>query len=161
MQGRIRKAAAKARRILFVCKGNICRSPFAEAATRVLAQHRLEVRSAGYCPAPDRPCPDRALAAAGEYGIDLSRHRSHLLDDAAAEWADMILLFDYDNEEALRARFPKTVVKSHYLGALDTVHALEIADPFSKDLDVFHATYRRIFELLEMHLLPGCSNAVH
>lgn len=160
MQGRIRKAAVKARRILFVCKGNICRSPFAEAATRVLAHHRLEVRSAGYYPAPDRPCPEHALAAALEYGIDLSLHRSHLLDAAAAEWADIILLFDYENEEALRARFPKAVVRSHYLGALNTGHALEIADPFSKDLDAFHATYRQIFELLERHLLPCCPNAV-
>jgi len=154
LQRRGRKAAIRATRILFVCKGNICRSPFAEAALRALAQDGFEVRSAGYYPVPSRACPEYAVLAATELGIDLSEHRSRVLDAETADWADAVFCFDFENEETLRARFPRLIPKLNYLGALDAAEPLEVADPFAQGMDQFRATYRRIFRLTERICLP-------
>ena len=149
MERRARRSAIRAKQILFVCKGNICRSPFAEAALRKLAPRGIEIRSAGYYPAGDRPSPQDAIAAASAFGIDLSQHRSRVLDEEAMQWADAIFFFDLENQEALRCRFPAALSKMHFLGALDAGRNLEIADPFEEGLDQFRETYRQIFELLD------------
>ena len=63
--------------MLFVCQGNICRSPFAEALLRArLGDRAIAIGSAGMMPQPGRPTPIFGLEAAAAHGIDLSAHRS-------------------------------------------------------------------------------------
>lgn len=99
-------------RVLFVCMGNICRSPTAEGVFRhVLAAQapglQIEIDSAGthdyhVGAAPDR----RAIAAAKRRGIDLSQLRARMV--AAEDFAtyDLILAMDDDNLQELRRRAP-------------------------------------------------------
>ena len=55
-----------ATKLVFVCKGNICRSPFAaEYAKRILPG--LEIHSAGYYSVANRPSPENAIAAAAQF----------------------------------------------------------------------------------------------
>src|SRR5262249_44708334 len=72
---RARRALRRAQTILFVCKGNRCRSPFAEAYARGVLGSERRVLSAGYDPKQGRPCPKHAVAAAREVGVDLTAHR--------------------------------------------------------------------------------------
>lgn len=99
-------------RILFVCMGNICRSPTAEGVFRhVLAAQALdlpiEIDSAGthdyhVGDAPDR----RAIAAAKRRGIDLSALRARMVATEDFAHYDLILAMDEENLQELRRRAP-------------------------------------------------------
>jgi len=98
-------------RILFVCMGNICRSPTAEGVfRRLLAERQLEqqfeVDSAGTHDYHVGEPPDaRSVAAARRRGIDLSGLRARMVDARDIERFDLILAMDAQNLEELRRRF--------------------------------------------------------
>ena len=152
-----RGLAAKARnalrgkaRVLFVCKGNICRSPFAAAVVNGKGQAKgLVARSAGSIPLVGRATPEVALQVAAGLGVDLSRHRSAVLGRDLADWADIVFIFDRAQETAIRAIAPELLGRTHYLGALVREGALEIADPIGGDEDRFRQVYGRIAELVD------------
>jgi protein-tyrosine-phosphatase len=82
-------------RVLFVCAGNICRSPFAEGLARRLAAERgldVEFVSAGEIALDGDRCPPDAVAVAKEYGVDLSSHRARRLTTDKAD--KVVPLFD-------------------------------------------------------------------
>jgi len=125
-------------RILFVCMGNICRSPTAEGMFRhVLAESDtefpIEIDSAGThdyhvgC-APDR----RAIAAAARRGIDLSRLRARRVEDRDFELFDLILAMDSENFRALQSRSPREY-QSRVRLVMDyapEAHSREVPDPY-------------------------------
>jgi protein-tyrosine phosphatase len=99
-------------RILFVCMGNICRSPTAEGVFRRLAAERapgmeIEVDSAGTHDyhVGDPPDP-RSIAAAARRGVDLRRLRARAVCDEDFERFDLIIAMDRQNREALLDRSP-------------------------------------------------------
>jgi protein-tyrosine-phosphatase/predicted ATP-grasp superfamily ATP-dependent carboligase len=150
MRRRAERAIGRARRILFLCRGNICRSPFAEYALRLSAGEAVECASAGSFPVAGRRSPEAAIEAAGRLGVDLGPHRSRVLDREMAARADVILIFDRGQESTLEAWHPEAIGKVHYLGALDPEGPLEIADPYGSDAGDFLASYRRLEQLLAL-----------
>jgi len=99
-------------RVLFVCLGNICRSPTAEAVLRALAAREapelaLEVDSAGTADYHVGQPPDpRTRAAAARRGYDLSTLRARTVEAADFERFDLILAMDRENLSVLRRRAP-------------------------------------------------------
>ena len=82
-------------KVLFVCAGNICRSPFAEGLARRLAAERgldVEFASAGEIALDGDRCPPDAVAVAKEFGVDLSSHRARRLTTDKAD--KVVPLFD-------------------------------------------------------------------
>lgn len=100
-------------KILFVCMGNICRSPTAEGVFRsYLRNHRLdgtiEVDSAGTHGYHVGEAPDqRTQRAAASRGYDLSNIRARKVAPQDIEYFDMILAMDRNNLEVLRRLCPK------------------------------------------------------
>jgi protein-tyrosine phosphatase len=100
-------------KVLFVCLGNICRSPTAEGVVRVLAAREapelaLEVDSAGTAGYHVGEAPDaRTRAAARRRGYDLERLRARMLEPADFERFDLLLAMDEDNLKVLRRRAPE------------------------------------------------------
>jgi len=98
--------------VLFVCMGNICRSPTAEGVFRRLVDERapslgLEIDSAGtHDYHVGEPPDERAVAAAARRGIDLGRLRARQVEDADFERFDLIVAMDRLNREVLLARSP-------------------------------------------------------
>jgi len=151
--GRVRAAAAaqvraaagvRPVRILFVCQGNICRSPFAEAAlrARLADPARAEIASAGMIPRPGRPTPGFGVAAAGALGLDLAAHRSAWLTRAAAAAASLIVVFDDVNVAAIADRYPDLRTRVVKLG--DLIGEGDVADPVDGDRALFDQTYAQI-----------------
>ncbi len=100
---RARRPLRRAGSVVFLCRGNICRSPFAAAVVR---EHRPRARiaSVGSFPCAGRPAPPEAVAAATECGVDLSDHRSRVADPTALRKADAVFVFDHrDWATAIRA----------------------------------------------------------
>ncbi|HTT05880.1 MAG TPA: low molecular weight protein-tyrosine-phosphatase [Steroidobacteraceae bacterium] len=99
-------------RVLFVCAGNICRSPTAEAVLRALAsqlapQLRLEIDSAGTHGLHAGDAPDaRAQAVARAHGVDMSRLRARQLTVGDFGHFDWILVMDRQNHAAALSLAP-------------------------------------------------------
>lgn len=138
--------------ILFLCQGNICRSPYAELKLKqsMPADAALRIASAGLLPRNSRPSPDAAQAAAGKRGVDLSTHRSrHAFADLASA-ASLIFIFDDINLRSFMARFPELRDRVFYLSVLgDPAAGREIHDPHGHDDHTFSHTYAKIDVCLE------------
>jgi protein-tyrosine phosphatase len=99
-------------KILFVCLGNICRSPTAEGVLRALAQREapdlaLEVDSAGTAGYHVGEPPDpRTRQAAARRGYDLGTLRARIVEPGDFERFDLILAMDRENLRVLRRRAP-------------------------------------------------------
>lgn len=148
---RMRRAALRAlggaRRVLFVCKGNICRSPFAEHFARSLDAGR-EYVSAGYWPQAGRPSPETAVETARAWSVELGRHGSRCISAAMLRAADVVFVFDAHNLSELRRRFPGERRKLHWVGALAPGGPVEVADPFGGDAAAFRECYGRLAAVL-------------
>ena len=140
--------------ILFLCQGNICRSPYAELKLRQLLAGRhadCEVQSAGMLPRNRRPSPGVAVQAAGKHGVNLTAHRSRHACEQTIRSASVIVLFDRINWSSLNARYPSSMDKAYFLGELDNMNekATEVLDPEGQSEEAFDATYRQIDRCLE------------
>jgi protein-tyrosine phosphatase len=99
-------------RVLFVCLGNICRSPTAEGVFRRLLDerdlaHRVSVDSCGIGDWHVGKAPDpRTREAAARRGIDLSTLRARQLSETDFQAFDYLLAMDHDNLAAMQARAP-------------------------------------------------------
>ena len=138
----LRNASGKPR-VLFVCQGNICRSPFAEALLRArLGDDRIDARSAGMLPRPGRSTPPFGRETAANNGIDLSAHRSSWLTRTDAESASLLVIFDEINRQWLLDHYPGLKVPVIRLD--DLIEPGEIADPNSGGPADFERCYARI-----------------
>jgi protein-tyrosine phosphatase len=101
-------------KILFVCLGNICRSPSAEAVFRAIATREapellIEVDSAGTAGYHIGDAPDsRSQAAARRRGYDMAPLRARVVEPADYERFDLLLAMDENNYTVLRQRAPAT-----------------------------------------------------
>jgi len=129
-----------ARSILFVCFGNIMRSPMCEALLNrelVFQGAQYRVMSAGLNATEGRPAHDWAVKAAGELGISLENHRAQLLTSEMVKRADAIFAMDYKNQVQLLSRWPDAKKKIFLLGAYASpgCRVGEIADPYYLGLE--------------------------
>ena len=99
-------------RVLFVCMGNICRSPTAQGVFESLAERaglraHLEIDSAGtHAYHVGKPPDERARVAAARRGIDIGGQRARHVEEADYGQWDYILAMDEDNLAILQANCP-------------------------------------------------------
>ncbi len=120
--------AKPACRVLVVCYGNIYRSAFLGGYLAQRAQSRLEVRSTGFHQRIGRSSPERHIAMSREFGVDLSQHRSARIQMSDIDWADIVVIMDRHNWQAL-SRLNPPRDKVVWAGAL-TAGEVEIRDPY-------------------------------
>ncbi len=125
-------AAGGPGKVVFLCYGNICRSPLAAA----LAEQRLSgvlIDSAGFHDQTGRGCPQKILRIASSYGIDLSSHRSARVQRNQLANADLVIAMDMENLNRVRHEFPEMAKRTTLLGLFGTPETLAIADPYLAD----------------------------
>ena len=139
-------------RVLFVCMGNICRSPTAEGVFRKLVSEqglaqRFEVDSAGTTAWHTGEAPDaRSQEEARRHGVDLSNQRSRGVEDGDFGYFDYILAMDAANMKGLRQRCPKAHKgKLHRLcDFADGLGVDEVPDPYYGGPRGFETVYNII-----------------
>lgn len=127
-------SATAAPRLLFVCYGNICRSPFAARyAARTLPAARIT--SSGFHDQDGRGSPSHLLEAAAMMDVDLANHRSTRLTEAMMAEADLVLVMDLANFESVLSKFPHASGKVVAVGLFAAEPTLEIEDPYQLSLE--------------------------
>lgn len=154
-------------KLLFVCTGNTCRSPLAEAIARKFAIERglvdMDIGSAGTSAWDGAPASDGALLVGIERRLDLSGHRSRQITRALIGEMDLIFTMGPHHLERVEALGGEG--KSYMLTAYPAHEGgRAINDPMGGDLDVYRATadeleaeIRRVFDRLAAERVPGAS----
>ena len=129
--------------ILFVCSGNTCRSPLAEALAKKIATTRgmkdMNVSSAGTNAWDNVPATDEALLVGMEREVDLTGHRARKLTQAIVSEADLIFVMTPGHLEQVKQ-----------LGGRGKVHVIDeyasgtvnggISDPYGGNLEAYRGT---------------------
>jgi protein-tyrosine-phosphatase len=125
-------------KVLFVCDGNICRSPMAAEYLRHRAVRdglsHLVVDSAGLLGITGAPAAPLSVEVAREAGLDLTGHRSRGVKEADMRTADLVLVMTLAHLDALERRFPggaqaRLLIRAFELGPAPRSGPPELADP--------------------------------
>lgn len=138
--------------ILFVCTGNTCRSPMAEAILRD-RYPQVAVQSAGVF-AVDGVCASgNTYKALEECNITLD-HRSQPATEELLQWAELVLTMTSQHKELLIMEYPEYEAKIYtlkeYTGNADEEsHEYDISDPYGGDLHVYRSTRAELEEQID------------
>ncbi len=135
-------------RVLFLCLGNICRSPFAAAAARTRLRG-VEIEGAGFHPRGGRPTPAHVVEAARDLGVDLSAASSRVVTAQALAQADLILAMELGQLERLAREHPAARRRATLLGFYAPPGPPEIPDPYALGPDPTRAALARILAALD------------
>src|SRR5215475_8332807 len=117
--------------VLFVCTGNVCRSPMAEGLFRHSVQGRGDYRvlSAGLGAADGQPPSPHAVRAVRELGIDIAAQRSRMLTPDLVDDADYIFGMTHNHIDTVMLLYPHAAEKTFLVREFD-----ETLDIFEKDI---------------------------
>ncbi|MEH7303662.1 low molecular weight protein arginine phosphatase [Neobacillus drentensis] len=136
-------------RILFVCTGNTCRSPMAEAILKNKQLDRVEVRSAGIYAATGSEASAYAKKVLDDNGI-AHNHRSSLLTRDEVAWADLILTMTSSHKMAILQQYPdmgdKVFTLKEYSG--EGFHS-DVVDPYGGSLSMYEQTFQELNALID------------
>jgi protein-tyrosine-phosphatase len=146
---------SKGFRFLFVCTGNTCRSPMANAIAERMLKHigwgNAETISAGVSVLTGVPASEGAILASAEQGLDIQGHLSRPLSEELVDWADFILAMDLYHLEVVEmyGGHRKSALLSSFSDNYENGYDLEILDPFAGNIEVYQETFCILEDLVE------------
>lgn len=146
-RGRLRRFQqldwTRVRRLVFVCAGNICRSPYAEWRA---AQSGFPTASMALSGSSGQPANSQAQATARQFGADLECHRSRNIADFAPEPGDLLIAMEPRQAQALAVRYVSDpAIQVTLLGLWSHPRRPHLHDPHTLSPDYF----RTCFDLID------------
>lgn len=141
------------RSVLFVCLGNICRSPLAEGIAKKIIQEKdlaiiVDSAGTGDWHIGEHPCPN-SIKVAAKYGVDISLLVARQVQKEDIEKFDMIVAMDEQNAQDLKRMGAKNVVKLGDYG----YNGADVPDPyFFHGFEGFEKVYHMIASCVEEFL---------
>lgn len=144
-------------KILFVCSGNTCRSPMAKALllqrletpTNLSDSSEIQVWSAGLFTRDGLPASPEAVAAMREEGINISQHRSLLINQSLIGDADLVLTMTLSQRDYLQERYPDKSVNIYTLSEFTGNDTGEVLDPYGHGQEVYQQSLLQIKLLVD------------
>ena len=146
--------------VLFVCTGNTCRSPMAEALFRKriaeklncsaseIQKHGIEVKSAGLSGWGGSRASEKALHTMKQSGIDLSGHTSQVVTEELLQKAGVVWTMTAAHRAAILAQFPKFADRVHMLAPTNQ----DVLDPFGGTAEAYNQCAQQICEHLDARM---------
>lgn len=139
--------------VIFVCTGNVCRSPMAagffyDKLLRANAAGWVRVRSAGTWALEGQPASAYALQVMAERDLDISTHHGRNLTQTDVDDADLILVMTLRHKEAITQDFDRSDGKVHLLSAM-AGPSYDIQDPYGGSLIEYRRTATELADLIE------------
>jgi protein-tyrosine phosphatase len=147
--------------VLFVCTGNTCRSPMAEAIARDLLAKRLAcsaddledrgmiVMSAGIAAMMGGGATSEAIEAVGQLGLDLSGHETQPLSEVLVRHADRVYTMTRSHRDAILAQWPEAADRTVQLCSTGQ----DVSDPIGGPLEHYVQCAEQIREALEQRVM--------
>lgn len=123
----VRPVDAPVRRVVFICAGNICRSPFAE---HLASRFGIKVASMGLKAEAGKPANEAAARSAVAYGVDLSAHRSRRIEKAELCDGDLLLGFELWHARALEDLGSTKDCTVRLVGGFASLSKCHLFDPY-------------------------------
>ncbi|OLO42269.1 low molecular weight phosphatase family protein [Alkalihalophilus pseudofirmus] len=139
------------KRVLFVCTGNTCRSPMAEALLKQKLNDEIEVQSAGIYAVPGSDASEQTKEVLKERGISFA-HRSQTLSLELLNWATIVLTMTESHKQLIISQFPemnkKVFTLKEYAQGEDGFSG-DIADPYGGSVNEYRFTAYEIETMIE------------
>jgi protein arginine phosphatase len=136
-------------RILFVCTGNTCRSPMAEAILKNKQLPNVEVRSAGVYSMDGLDASEHAKTVLKENEI-YHQHYSKFLSLEDVEWATYILTMTASHKATILQNFPGATGKTFTLKEFGGEGEQDIIDPYGGNLEIYRKTYKDLEKMVDI-----------
>jgi protein-tyrosine phosphatase len=147
-QNILRRVPTSARSFLFLCHGNIMRSPMAERLLQrdfeQIGAHGFVVASGGLHATPGKSADPHARSVSPQFAISLEDHRAQMVTKELVNQFDAVFIMDYKNEVDFLARFPEAEDKMFFLSAYSEdpqYRGKEIPDPYFGNEDEVRRCY--------------------
>lgn len=134
------------KKILFICTGNTCRSPMAEAIARKLDKN-LEVKSAGLFAVQGSDISPFAKEVLQENDI-VHQHQSTPFTKEVADWADLILTMTKSHKDYIVGQYPDLRHKVFSLKEFVKAEGMDVSDPYGGSIDTYRRTYQELYDLI-------------
>ncbi len=135
--------------VLFVCTGNTCRSPMAEAvfnhiSSKIGKDHQAISRGTNvFFP---QPINSKSVFALKELGIDAQKHLSRQVTQDDIRSCDLVLTMSSSHKMSLKSAFPNFKHKIYTLSEKAYGKDLDIEDPFGQSQEIYNLCLKSIYD---------------
>ncbi len=143
----LKKLPSQLNKILFICNGNLYRSPFAENYLQKIIDSRFSISSAGLNTTTNLSLPYNVIQTAKQFDINLANHRVREFSNFKDKHFDLIIVMERNQKKQLK-QFCRKIVELGLFGNRNNI-SYNIPDPYGMSNEFLYQTYKNIVYYLD------------